>query len=110
MIALLGPPPQDLLARGNLTYKFFSDDGRFAARLSDTLHNCLYYCLLGTFSGGISIPNQISLEEIETSLEGQAKKQFLHLMQKMLQWEASKRSPARELVEDEWIRVNTKFS
>ena len=29
MVALLGPPPQGLLARGNLTHKFFSNDGEF---------------------------------------------------------------------------------
>lgn len=34
--------------------------------------------------------------------------QFLNFMSKMLQWEASKRSSARDLAEDEWIQVNTK--
>jgi serine/threonine-protein kinase SRPK3 len=28
MISLLGPPPPDLLARGNATSRFFSRDGR----------------------------------------------------------------------------------
>lgn len=28
MISLLGPPPPTLLARGQLTKKFFSDDGK----------------------------------------------------------------------------------
>ncbi|GAB1320439.1 hypothetical protein MFIFM68171_10649 [Madurella fahalii] len=89
MIALLGPPPQDLLARGNLSHKFFSDGG--------------------TFSGGIPLPAQIPLEERETSLEGEQKERFLRLMRKMLQWEPEKRSSARELVEDEWIREHTKL-
>lgn len=29
VIALLGPPPKDLLARGQLASKFFSDEGMF---------------------------------------------------------------------------------
>jgi serine/threonine-protein kinase SRPK3 len=28
MIALLGPPPKDLLERGSTTSKFFDDDGK----------------------------------------------------------------------------------
>ena len=31
MIALLGPPPSDLLAKGNLTHKFFTDGGEFTS-------------------------------------------------------------------------------
>ncbi|TDL14150.1 kinase-like protein [Rickenella mellea] len=83
MIALLGPPPPSLLAQGNLTSKFFSDAGDFCA--------------------GILLPERTSLEDRETTLEGEDRACFLRLVRKMLQWEPDKRSSARELVTDEWL-------
>lgn len=42
IIALLGPPPTDLLARGNLTSKFFSQEGGLSQLLiSDTQMACV---------------------------------------------------------------------
>jgi serine/threonine-protein kinase SRPK3 len=59
---------------------------------------------LGDFCAGISLPDRISLEERETTLDEQDKACFLRLMRKMLQWEPDKRSSPKELVEDEWVR------
>ncbi|KAK7528433.1 kinase-like domain-containing protein [Phyllosticta citriasiana] len=87
MIALLGPPPPNLLARANLRSKFYSDAGDFCA--------------------GIPIPESAPLEHRVSSLEGEDKECFLRLMRKMLQWEPEKRSSARELAEDEWILKHT---
>ncbi|RAO69354.1 uncharacterized protein BHQ10_005366 [Talaromyces amestolkiae] len=86
IISLLGMPPPTLLARGQLTQKFFSNDGNFHA--------------------GIPIREQIPLEQRETSLEGQDKVIFLRLIRKMLQWEPSERASAKELAQDEWILKN----
>ncbi|KAI1077700.1 kinase-like domain-containing protein [Whalleya microplaca] len=88
MIALLGPPPQNLLARGKASHKFFSAE---------------------EYSAGISVPEAVTLRNIETSLEGQDKELFLRFMQRMLQWEPEKRSSAQELIEDEWVREHTKI-
>ncbi|KAL4988836.1 kinase-like domain-containing protein [Aspergillus falconensis] len=77
IISLLGPPPPSLLARAKLRQKFFSDD-----------------------------KDRITLEQRETTLEGQDKAQFVRLIQKMLQWEPEKRSSAKELQDDEWICKN----
>ncbi|OJD29144.1 putative dis1-suppressing protein kinase dsk1 [Diplodia corticola] len=91
MIALLGPPPPSLLARANLRSKFFSEAGDFCA--------------------GIPTLESTPLEQRETSLEGEDRKEdrecFLRFMRKMLQWEPEKRSSARELAEDEWILKHT---
>ncbi|GIJ87713.1 hypothetical protein Asppvi_006626 [Aspergillus pseudoviridinutans] len=87
MISLLGPPPLSLLAQGKASRKFFSDEGDFCA--------------------GIPLRDRIPLEDRETTLEGQDKASFLRFMRKMLQWEPGKRSSAKELDEDEWIRKNT---
>lgn len=102
MIALLGPPPPSLLSQGHSSHRFFSDKG-------ETYPDCLktlltITCPLGKFSAGFPLPDQISLEERETGLKGQQDKvRFLRLMRKMLQWEPAKRSPAEELVKDEWL-------
>ena len=44
------------------------------------------------------------LEQRETTLEGEDKESFLRMMRRMLQWEPEKRSSAKELAENEWIR------
>jgi hypothetical protein len=102
MVALLGPPPPGLLARGRRAGEFF-DPGT------------------GAFRAGIPLPAVArSLEDRETTLaeaagepgEQQQEQQedraaFLRLMRKMLQWEPEKRSTARELVADEWICKHT---
>lgn len=56
------------------------------------------------FSGGIELPPQSSLEEIETDFEGEEKVQFLEMMRKMLQWDPERRSTAAELLEDPWLK------
>ncbi|KAJ8126260.1 hypothetical protein O1611_g7378 [Lasiodiplodia mahajangana] len=86
--ALLGQPPQELLGRGNLSQEFFSDRGEFC--------------------GGISLPTPISLEQIESNLQGQDKENFLRMMRMMLQWEPSLRSSAKELADSEWLRGQMK--
>lgn len=84
MIRLLGPPPPGLLARGNLTKEFFSEDG--------------------TFCAGIPVQEHTPLEVREnSSLEGEEREKFLRLVRKMLQWEPERRSSAKELEEDEWL-------
>ncbi len=65
------------------------------------------FSTLGDFCAGISLPDRTSLEERETTLDGEDRACFLRLMRKMLQWEPEKRSSAKELVEDEWLRNHT---
>ena len=84
MINLLGPPPSSLLARANQRQKFFHDTGEF--RVTSLLQDVL------------------PLEQRETTLEGGDKDGFLRMVRRMLQWEPEKRSSARELAEDDWIR------
>ncbi|RXW24063.1 hypothetical protein EST38_g1753 [Candolleomyces aberdarensis] len=87
MIALLGPPPRELLEKSKLKSKFFSDQGEFNA--------------------GIEIPPSVTLESLETNLEGEDKKLFLGLMRKMLQWDPKMRHTPKQLLEDEWIQRHT---
>ena len=57
----------------------------------------------GEFHPDIPRPDAVSLEERESSLEGESKERFLVMMRKMLQWEPSERSLAKELADDEWV-------
>jgi len=57
----------------------------------------------GEFRQDIPVPIPVSLKDRETSLQGEEKEQFLAMMRKMLQWEPSKRSSAKELANDDWI-------
>ncbi|ROW10362.1 hypothetical protein VMCG_02009 [Cytospora schulzeri] len=93
MIALLGPPPLSLLSRENSCHRFFSDKGEERPSICGSSGIIAYYFLhpLGDFSAGIPLPKRISLEERETSLEGQDK------------WEPDRRSSTEELVKDEWL-------
>ncbi|RMD42214.1 hypothetical protein DV735_g2902, partial [Chaetothyriales sp. CBS 134920] len=75
IIKLLGPPPPDLLARGNLS-EFLAKD---------------------------LLADRVPLEQRETTLEGDDKASFLRLVDKMLQWDPTRRSSAKELQQDEWI-------
>ncbi|KAL2859893.1 kinase-like domain-containing protein [Aspergillus lucknowensis] len=84
MINLLGPPPPSLLARTRQRQKFFSDVGDF-------------------HSAGL-LRDVTPLERRETKLQGKDKERFLRMMRRMLQWEPEKRSSAKELADDEWIR------
>jgi serine/threonine-protein kinase SRPK3 len=49
------------------------------------------------------MPDPKPLELRETTLEGEEKARFLRFVGKMLCWEPSERSPAHELINDEWI-------
>jgi hypothetical protein len=61
---------------------------------------------LGDFCAQFLLDDRLPLEQRETTLEGQDKARFLRLIQKMLQWEPTERSSAKELQEDEWICEN----
>ena len=87
IIALLGLPPQELIARGRRGAEFFTEDGAFKPSIP------------------LLPPPPRSLEDIETNLQGEDKERFLQLMRKMLQWLPEKRSTARELLQDPWLQA-----
>ncbi|KAI0112235.1 kinase domain protein [Nemania sp. FL0031] len=83
IIALLGLPPKDLLARGSLTSQFFSLEGQFI--------------------GGIDLPAPTSLEAVAIYLTGEEKRRFLEFVRKMLNWDPAQRSTAGQLLRDPWL-------
>ncbi|KAK1835361.1 serine threonine protein kinase [Podospora conica] len=82
--SLLGQPPQALLQLGKSSHKFFTDTGEFRP--------------------GVKLPGAMSLGKRESSLEGESKEKFIAMMHKMLQWEPSERSSAKQLADDAWIK------
>ncbi|KAL9117079.1 MAG: hypothetical protein Q9187_006387 [Circinaria calcarea] len=83
MIALIGPPPVELVKRGRRSAEFFDDDGNWR--------------------NTVPIPDRTSLEQLEGSLEGKRKELFLNFMTSMLQWAPEHRKTAKELLEDPWL-------
>ncbi|KAG7152481.1 Serine/threonine-protein kinase SRPK like [Verticillium longisporum] len=84
LVALLGPPPTDLLRRGKRSSEFFAEDGEW--------------------KGDIPIPQLMSFEKSVTRLEGEKKEAFLGFVNGMLQWRPEDRKTARQLHDDPWLR------
>jgi serine/threonine-protein kinase SRPK3 len=83
MVALLGPPPKDMLERGSWSNSFFDESGEFKADVEIS---------------------KTSLEDEMKSLEGEEKTSFLKFLRRMLRWRPEDRATARELVQDPWIQ------
>lgn len=77
IIALLGPPPKDMLERGSWSNNFFDESSKFKAKVQ-----------IAT----------TSLEDEMKSLQGEEKTSFLKFLRRMLQWRPEDRATARELV------------
>jgi len=60
--------------------------------------------LEGTLLPSIPTVDRTSIEQRESTLEGEDKAKFLTLMRRMLQWDPEKRSSAKDLQQDEWMR------
>lgn len=61
--------------------------------------------ITGAFYPENLLEDRKPLGQRETTLKGQEDRaSFLRLMEKMLQWDPARRSSAKELQDDEWIR------
>ncbi|KAL4813556.1 kinase-like domain-containing protein, partial [Aspergillus spinulosporus] len=83
MIAILGPPPKEMIQNSAYATEFFDSDGNW--------------------KGAVGIP-PVSLEKLERNLEGEQQQLFLRFLRKMLKWQPEKRESARELLDDPWLR------
>ncbi|PIL26871.1 hypothetical protein GSI_11051 [Ganoderma sinense ZZ0214-1] len=84
MVALLGPPPADLLQRSTMAelWRFFDAQGNWV--------------------GATRVPDD-SLEQSESRLEGADKALFLAFVRKMVRWKPEERASAKELLGDAWL-------
>ncbi|KAI4174630.1 MAG: hypothetical protein LQ343_002203 [Gyalolechia ehrenbergii] len=83
MMALMGPPPSELLKAGKRTAEFFDKDGEWQAE--------------------IPVPARTCLQESEENLTGRNKEAFLRFVRKMVQWRPEDRQTANQLLEDDWL-------
>ncbi|KAL2360083.1 hypothetical protein RJZ56_007057 [Blastomyces dermatitidis] len=86
MIALLGPPPKELLDQGSESTKYFDHSGAFR------------YPEL--------IPEGLSLVDSLNQVEGEDKISFLDFIMRMLRWQPEERSSAKDLLADPWLRIS----
>ncbi|KAJ5209217.1 hypothetical protein N7449_003596 [Penicillium cf. viridicatum] len=87
VIGVLGPPPSDLLERGERSHEFFTKDGKWKNQ--------------------INVPGGMSLENSEERLSGGNKEMFLKFMRGMLQWRPEDRKTAKQLLKDPWLDIKT---
>ncbi|KAI4678950.1 uncharacterized protein J4E88_006238 [Alternaria novae-zelandiae] len=84
VVAMLGPPPMDLLERGARSKEFFDGGGKWMAE--------------------IDIPRGLTLEGSEENLDGEKKEEFLRFVRCMLQWRPEDRWTAKQLLGHPWMR------
>ena len=102
MVALMGPPPRDLLAESSDAGDFFNDRGEFKGTPNLTSKSLLTYTS-GHLRPDIEVPDA-SLEGEDGVFSGKEKQEFLAFMRRMLQWRPADRSSAKELLEDPWLQ------
>ncbi|RYN56439.1 hypothetical protein AA0114_g2775 [Alternaria tenuissima] len=103
LVAMLGPPPIDMLERGARSKEFFDGEGenalpRYRVKLTEVLS--------GNWIAEIDIPQGLTLETSEENLHGEKKEEFLQFVRCMLQWRPEDRLTAKELLEHPWMRGN----
>lgn len=105
MVAIMGPPPKEMLPNSEYAMKFFDLDGTIIHFISSLLHygGTTDGSNSGNWKGTAEIPS-VSLEELEGNLRGTPQSLFLSFMQKMFQWQPENRASAKELLADPWLR------
>ena len=83
MIALMGPPPKELLERGSTSATYFDEEGRFR-------HPKL-------------IPEGFCFESSITRFRGKDKELFIDFAKKMICWLPEERWTAKQLLDHPWL-------
>jgi serine/threonine-protein kinase SRPK3 len=83
MIALLGPPPKELLDRGNTTATYFDENGEFR-KPDHILHD-------------------LTWDAIVTRMRGEEKELFIDFAKKMICWLPEERWTAKQLLEHPFL-------
>jgi serine/threonine-protein kinase SRPK3 len=84
MVAILGPPPLELLQRSETSWEYFNTDG--------------------TLKDSFEVP-EVSLEMAAKRLEGDKNALFLDFIRKMLDWMPEKRHTAGRLLDHPWLQT-----
>ncbi|XWW93606.1 hypothetical protein V2A60_001540 [Cordyceps javanica] len=81
--ALLGPPPNTLLAAGRRSSMFYESNGSLRGH---------YY-----------VPHEFQFDSRIHRISGEEKQKFLEFATKMIQWRPEERHTAKELLRDPWL-------
>jgi serine/threonine-protein kinase SRPK3 len=84
MVAILGPPPLELLQRSETSWEYFNTDG--------------------TLKDSFEVP-EVSSEMAAKRLEGDKNALFLDFIRKMLDWMPEKRHTAGRLLDHPWLQT-----
>ena len=88
MIALLGPPPRELLERGSTSATYFDMD-------------------TGEYRNPSFIPADLSFENSIKRIKGKDKELFIDFIKKMLCWLPEERWTAKQLLSHPWLNERT---
>lgn len=101
-MGVLGPPPLDMLQRGERSHEFFTEDGKHPFLARDFV-KAYEDDVAGKWKQDIEIPIGTSLEISEQFLEGRNKEMIMAFMRDMLQWRPEDRKTAKDLLQDPWL-------
>jgi serine/threonine protein kinase len=110
MIALLGPPPKELIDREiswnkvKWSHAVYNSEGRLSETAREFFGGPFFYPD-GEFMHKDLISTDVRVEDTILFLEGEDKRLFLDFIRKMLQWLPEDRATARELLEDPWLQA-----
>jgi len=104
IIGFIGLPPKEFVRRSETAAQCFDTEGTLgcsARAKSSTLLTCV---ASGNWVAEkhAKIPS-VSLEDVETRLEGSDKMLFLQFIRSMLRWLPEERKSAKDLLEDPWL-------
>ncbi|KAI9841786.1 MAG: hypothetical protein M1837_000380 [Sclerophora amabilis] len=108
MIALLGPPPTELLdqekrwSEVKWSHGVENSEGKICHTARE-YYGGPFFDSDGAFKYKALIPSAVTFEDTVLSLEGNDKRLFLSFARKMLQWVPEERKTAKELVDDPWL-------
>jgi serine/threonine protein kinase len=112
MIALLGPPPKELIDREirwsgvKWSHAVSNSEGRLSQTAREFFGGPFFYPD-GEFMYKDLIPTDVRLEDTILSLEGEDKLLFLDFVRRMLQWLPEDRAAAKELIDDPWLEYKS---
>ena len=112
--ALLGPPPQDLLDKGDRTSKFYESgdstkdsDGTTENEKKSTTDDQKKDKRAVRYTGQLKdpgwVPTDFDFDSSVTCMEGDEKGKFIRFIKRMLKWDPDERATASELLRDPWL-------
>ncbi|KAM5480467.1 putative non-specific serine/threonine protein kinase [Microsporum canis] len=102
----LGPPPKEFIQRSKTISQVFDANGtRFTPVILWGINFLTLTCIGKWVADHYEKVPSVSLEDVETRLEGQDKELFLKFIRSMLEWLPEDRKTAKELLDDPWLNI-----